>query len=149
VAISTSLKRSFLEDAWDAAKVANSTSPDLRTQLRANETTARKAVAGGAIELVSMNGRTTKFAKPGAHAPSPEDVRAAWRELVDLYDSSKRFLEYCVSESLDPAATELNGSDTAGTPTAATDANLFVWMMDHLIEITEIQHDYSEAGCYR
>lgn len=73
----------MLDDAWDAAVALSSENPDLRAQLRANETSARKNVASGALASVSANGRTTQFSTQGVQS---ESIVEGWRDLVDLYD---------------------------------------------------------------
>lgn len=123
--VSTSLKRSFLDDAWDAAKAVSQSSPDLRAQLRSNETGARKNIAGGTIASVTANGRSTTFASPGPRSNSPDDIREAWRDLVDLYDQCAIDLE------------------------STAPAIIYTEMMSRLVDVTEFQSDYSEAGCYR
>lgn len=108
--------RSMLDDAWDAAIAASAESPDLRAQLRANETTARKNVASGALASVSANGRTTQFSTSGA---SGEEICEAWRDLVDLYDKTE--------------------------PSFETEAEVKAEMMALLVPVTEWENDYSEA----
>lgn len=108
----------MLDDAWDAALAAaeEPSEPDLRSQLRSNETTARKNVASGALASVSANGRTTQFSTNGAQG---QDITESWRDLVDLYDKIRAELE------------------------STDDAEIKTEMMARLVPVTEWENDYS------
>ena len=144
--MTTSHKRASLEDAWDNAKAA--TPPNLRAELRRQEKAARLLVSGGSLAMVEANGRRSQFADYGAGQVTAQELVDGWRELIDQYDRSKNFLNFCATYGLDPADTELQDSPISlppavQNPTPPTDATIFAWMMDHLIPITEARSDYS------
>ena len=143
--MTTALKRGALEDAWDPIK--NDPTPDLRAALRALETKARKAVAGGSLGEVGANGRRSVFSLYGPGQLTPVQAAEGWRELIDMFDASNDFLVFCATYGLDPAQVELNGlpdplPPAVTNPTTPTSADIFQWMFDHLIPITECQSDY-------
>lgn len=108
----------MLDDAWDAAlaAVVGEAEPNLRAQLRSNETSARKNIASGSIASLSANGRTTQFSTQGVQQDA---LAESWRDLVDLYDKVKA---------------ELASND---------DAEIKTEMMARLVPATEWQADYS------
>lgn len=89
--VSTAIKRSSLDDAFDASVLAANT---LRQQLRAYETAARAAISSGqVISAVSASngagGRSTSFSQPSKEAfegLNPVSLVEMWRALVDLHD---------------------------------------------------------------
>lgn len=110
----------MLDDAWDAAlaAVVEPAEPNLRAQLRSNETTARKNISNGALASISANGRTTAFSTSGVQQT---EIAEGWRDLVDLYDSTKA---------------QLASND---------DAEIKTEMMALLVPVTEFENDYSEV----
>ena len=140
---STSLKRASLEDAYDAAVAAQRT---LRVQLRLYETEARKsAQAARTYKSISANGRQT--VNQDVSGATDENVNL-WRELIDLHDQGKAFLDKCTLYNLDPDAAELDGMPSplpapVNNPAAVSDATLKTWMLAHLIAVTEFRHDHS------
>jgi hypothetical protein len=147
MAISTSLKRGSLDDAWDQAR-ATSPVTALRVVLRSNETAARKVIAGGSLASTNMNGRSAAFSIYGPGQITPTEFCELWRALSDLFDSSNQFLSACALYGLDPDQTEDNGFPNplpaqVQSPAAITDATIYAWMMAHLIAITEARSDYT------
>lgn len=148
MAISTSLKRGALDDAWDQAR-ATMPATVLRIALRSNETAARKVISGGSLASTNMNGRSAAFSVYGPGQLTPVEVCELWRSLIDLFDSSNEFLTTCASYGLDPDQTEINGfpdplpAAIQPPPAAVTDATIYAWMMGHLIAIREARSDYT------
>jgi hypothetical protein len=71
-----------------------------------------------------------------------------WRELIDIYDSSQKWLTDCATYGLDPDLTEINGFPcppitAVQDPATVTEQNVFDWMMGHIIAVTEVRSDYS------
>lgn len=159
MAVTTAIKRASLDDAWDAAKVANKDNPDLRAQLRKNESLARKAVAGGSLAAVSANRRTSEFAPQGPGQVTPTEAVELWRELISLYNRAYRWVKWCLDRGLDAndaEATGVQSVDLVENPTAITDALVYEWMVGSealkdsprdwpgmLITVTEATSDYS------
>jgi hypothetical protein len=152
VATTTSIKRAFLEDAFDASKANGK---GLRATLRENESNARSSIAAGSLASISANGRSHTFAMRGL---APEGVVDLWRELIDLHDSSKQWLTHCAKYALNPVEAELYELplSAAANPVPVTDADIYEWMIGSssvdgsvrnwhgkLIAITEVRSDYS------
>lgn len=136
-----------MDDAWDAVKAADM--PDLRGQLRTNEKLARTVIAGGSVSSVGQNRRTTEFAAYGPGQVTPAEVVEMWRALIDLYDSSRKWLTDCANIGLDPNVAELQGfpdpaPPAVQNPTAIEDLDVYNWMMAHCIAISSVRSDYSE-----
>src|SRR5690349_6853297 len=94
--------RALLEDAWDAQKsITGDPGPDLRGELRKRESAARLAVSGGSFSEVQANGRTSAFAVHGVGVVTPAEQADAYRELVDLYGESIKFLSWCAKWAFD------------------------------------------------
>jgi hypothetical protein len=148
--IPTSFKRSCLEDAWEDVKGLGDDQAErpLRARLRENEKATRKMLAGGSYKWAEANSRKSIFEKYGEGVVTPLEVLGTWRELIDLYDGSVKFLEQCALYDLDPEEVELQGFPQSGltqvgSPEAVGEETLFNWMMDHLVAVTEARGDYS------
>lgn len=162
MAETTAVKRARLDYAWNAAKVANSSAPDLRGQLLLQEQRTLIGLSAGAIKQNIANGHTTEFFSSGPGTPTMADVVETWRELITRYDEAFDFLFQCTKYGLDPVATELQGFPCPPTvivnPTPSTlPADAYEWLMGsvavagssrgwtaHLIPIYEGRSDYSE-----
>lgn len=107
MAITASDKRRLLEDAWDLTETGKKLS--LRDQLRELEKSAGLILQGGSQEQISANGRTTKFFAHGVGQITSLDMAQAYRELIDLFDDSKRFLKFCAAYGLGAFTAYLNG----------------------------------------
>lgn len=94
----------------------------------------------------------------------------AYRELIDLFDQSAKWLRACLAGNVDAWNAELQGSsDASGTWASDTtgkwqegcsqfnvdsttvigaatviDDAVFIWMMDHLFPVTEARSDYGQ-----
>lgn len=71
-----------------------------------------------------------------------------WRELIDLFDSSKAFLTNCATYGFNPQTIDLQGWPSnpgapVQNPAPVTDQNVYDWMMAHLIAITSVGSDQS------
>ena len=148
MAITTSLKRSCLDDAWEAAQVKSSSTPDLRAELRLNEKTARRTIAGGSFASIEANGRKSGFSLYGPGQVTPAEIVEAWRALIDLYDKGNSWLTLCAKYGLDPAQAELDDLPdplpaALAHPAAVGDSGVYSWMMNHLIPIREARSDYT------
>lgn len=82
-----------------------------------------------------------------------------WRELISLYDRSRRWVKWCLDRGLDANDAEANNvqaADKVENPTAVTDALVYEWMVGSeavkdsernwpgmLITVTEATSDYS------
>ena len=168
MAITTDEKRRRLEDAWDATTNASS----LRDTLRVLESNAGRQIAGGSLSSVAANGRHSAFAAQGPGQLTPVEVAQIYRQLIDLFDQSKKWLLFCAARGLDPFNAELvgNAQSAAATVNPAIvidntgkfaelcaiydigtgvigsvvgDEVTFMWMMDHLYPVTESRSDYS------
>jgi hypothetical protein len=143
--ISTALKRASLEDAWDTAKAAAPI--DLRKALRDNEKKARAAIAGGSFSQVSANRRSSAFSMAGPGQITPSETVELWRELIDTYDSSKKWLNDCAAIGLDPDEAEVIGFPVGATqvqsPETVAEEDIFNWLMSHMVATSEIRSDFS------
>jgi hypothetical protein len=112
----TSFKRSCLEDAFDIASGGNPPS-SLRAVLRASETSANRRLAAGSLASVSQNGRETGFSMHGVGQITPTELTEAWRYLVDMFDDTLLFLQFCCNYGYDafnlPCGLEEKFNDTA------------------------------------
>lgn len=119
MAITAADKRRLLEDAWDLTATTKLT---LRDQLRTLERQAGAIIQGGSPNQVSANGRQHRFSEYGPGQLTPHDVATAYRELIDLFDDSGRFLRFCAAWGLSAFTAFLNG---VTTPDQATNWQQF------------------------
>lgn len=82
-------KQSSLDNAADEALRRGRT---LREQLRAFEVEAWKLVSGGSLQQVSGAGMSTSFAASGAGQVTQAEIVTMWRQLINLYDTTKATL---------------------------------------------------------
>lgn len=124
-------KQSALEDAWDAAPDGDGT---LRGQLRIFEKSAKQVIqGGGVVQSSSSNSHSSSDFAPGAGAPAAIEYARVWRELINLFDSSKAWLQ-------NPPLNLVPAPIPIPNP---TDEDIYAKMNDWLIPITERQSDYS------
>ena len=89
VTVTTSVKRSFLRDAYDASVAAGNT---LYAQLRIYEAASRAAIGttGQTVAATSagnaVGSRSVSFFAPNMGGLNPSDLLAGLSELVDLHD---------------------------------------------------------------
>ena len=160
MAITSSFLQSCLDDAWDAAKVASPTTPDLRAQLRANEKIARTVVSAGSLSSSTSNGHVAEFADYGAGQVTSAEVAEAWRTLINAYDSAIAWIQWCFNYGLDPQTTDPRRQSWPAlvqSPATAKAADAYEWLMGSvavsgstrqwngiLTPIREVRSDYGD-----
>jgi hypothetical protein len=88
--------KAFLDDAWDAAPAAANT---LREQLRAFEKQVTTLFSAGALGSVSKNTASQSYRGPGVGSYTPAQLQTVWRDLIDLFDEVKAWVDAEISES--------------------------------------------------
>lgn len=116
------LKRN-LESAWDAVKAKKPV--DLRAELRAREEFLTNQVASGQFSSVQANGRVSEWSRSGPGSATTVETADMWRDLLELYGKSRKFLKWCAKWGLDAftaEAEDLSEPDTeAPAVTVAND----------------------------
>lgn len=131
VAITTQDKQRSLEDAVDYS--AQNNNLPVRQVLRQFEGIANGAVNGGfVISSSSSNAHSASIALGGSMSASPAEYAVMWRDLINLFDRAKLWLQdppSCVGEAPEPI-------------TDPTDAQIVAKMQSWLYPLTESHNDY-------
>ena len=135
--------RSQLDTSYENAKLRQT---KLRDSLRSGEKIAVASISGGTISSTSGSGRSASFFGPGSGAITVQQIAAGWRYLVDLFDTTKSFLDSCGKYGLDPDSVRDDGWPSTLTVVdsgySSTDESIYTWMKQLVIPVTESQSDY-------
>ena len=89
--VTTSLLRSCLDDAFEAATQGAAPQP-LRVIMREREKDVVKVVSVGSLSAASGNSRSTAFSNYGPGNVTALQMAEVWRSLIDLFDKMSRLL---------------------------------------------------------
>lgn len=158
-----------MEDAWDDSK---NSAVALRFQLRKREREAAALIEGGSMSSASHNGRNSQFSPEGPGNITTMEVAQLYRELIDEFGETFKFLSSCASVGIDPfmaefqqfpnnavvvnpallidstlrfaqLCTEFNIDSTQVVGKPIGDPAVFCWMMFHEFAVIEQRNDYT------
>ena len=152
--ISSADRQAALDDAWEDAADNDGA---LRASLRNFEKTSRLNIgikgADGPVLSSSSNGHSSTSMNPSEGAPAPIEMARLWRELIQLHDQAKLWLQTGIIYQNDTPETSFVYYTREGVlttdviPTASpTDIQIDAKMRDWLVDITESRGDYSLLG---